>query len=53
MAGGPGEIVIPFMGDSVPDGVIAAILKSKQYEFSPEFSLYVPASLCACACYQL
>jgi hypothetical protein len=27
MAGGPGEIVIPFMGDSVPDGVIAAILK--------------------------
>jgi 2-oxoglutarate dehydrogenase E2 component (dihydrolipoamide succinyltransferase) len=27
MAGGPGEVVIPFMGDSVPDGVIAAILK--------------------------
>ncbi|CAK9229481.1 unnamed protein product [Sphagnum jensenii] len=27
VAGGPGEIVIPFMGDSVPDGVIAAILK--------------------------
>jgi 2-oxoglutarate dehydrogenase E2 component (dihydrolipoamide succinyltransferase) len=27
VAGGPGEVVIPFMGDSVPDGVIAAILK--------------------------
>jgi pyruvate/2-oxoglutarate dehydrogenase complex dihydrolipoamide acyltransferase (E2) component len=27
MAGGPGDIVVPFMGDSVPDGVIAAILK--------------------------
>ncbi|KAH8956747.1 hypothetical protein BDL97_07G058500 [Sphagnum fallax] len=27
VAGGPGDIVVPFMGDSVPDGVIAAILK--------------------------
>jgi 2-oxoglutarate dehydrogenase E2 component (dihydrolipoamide succinyltransferase) len=27
MAGGPGDVVVPFMGDSVPDGVIAAILK--------------------------
>ncbi|CAM6010572.1 unnamed protein product [Sphagnum balticum] len=27
VSGGPGDIVVPFMGDSVPDGVIAAILK--------------------------
>jgi hypothetical protein len=30
---GPGEVVVPFMGDSVPDGSLAEFLKSKYFIF--------------------
>lgn len=32
LSGAPNEIVVPFMGDSVPDGNLASVLKSKQLQ---------------------
>lgn len=44
-ATGPGEVVVPFMGDSVPDGNLAAILKREC--FSRDLSCH------ACVLYTL
>lgn len=49
---GPGEVVVPFMGDSVPDGNLAEILKSEHIDCMNFIFSWLETSFLACECSQ-